>query len=75
MNRIDRWIDYLKDGVDEEVDTYDIVVVVDEVGAMDHIEPYIYIYCNIGVRLYRIIDLCSNLFMFINAYTILLMMY
>ena len=43
MNRIDRWIDYLKDGVDEEVDTYDIVVVVDEVGAMDHMEPYIYI--------------------------------
>ena len=44
------------------------------------LEPWIiwnriYIYCNIGVRLYRIIDLCSNLFMFINAYTILLMMY
>ena len=76
MNRIDRWID-LKDGVDEEVDTFDIVVIVDEVGAMDNMEPYIYIYiyCNIGVRLYRKIDLCSNLFMFINVYTMLLMMY
>jgi len=38
MNRIDRWID-LKDGVDEEVDTFDKVVVVDEVGAMDDMEP------------------------------------
>lgn len=43
MNRIDRQID-LKDGVDEEVHTFDIVVVVDEVGAMDDMEPQIYIY-------------------------------